>query len=90
MITCRESETGESGFPGLIAPASLKHRHSGRRHVRAGGFSGVNRPGLIEAKTKVPFSITGDIGFPGLIAPASLKLPQRPYQRRIVVVVFRG
>ena len=37
------------GFPGLIAPASLKRATAPWRRFAGLGFSGVNRPGLIEA-----------------------------------------
>ena len=40
------------------------------------GFSGVNRPGLIEDKLLRSFRVTARVGFPGLIAPASLKRTQ--------------
>ena len=40
----------------------------------SGRFSGVNRPGLIEARRKSSSARTATTGFPGLIAPASLKV----------------
>ena len=36
------------GFPGLIAPASLKDLGDPGENLPPVGFSGVNRPGLIE------------------------------------------
>ena len=64
------------GFPGLIAPASLKHPRGSCRPARAPWFSGVNRPGLIEAGSLTAGRFNRLRGFPGLIAPASLKLPR--------------
>ena len=78
------------GFPGLIAPASLKPpRRISARIVQA-EFSGVNCPGLIEARGTAVSASPDRSRFPGLIAPASLKLSSW-YQTPVrIVAVFRG
>ena len=58
-------------FPGLIAPASLKHAAQSNHIPTACLFSGVNCPGLIEAHAPAhlpqkPLSFSG-VNCPGLI-----------------------
>ena len=72
-------------FPGLIAPASLKRPPSRNRPRHPAGFSGVNRPGLIEAYSRTFPTFSGrrfsGVNRPGLIEAArsaSRIPPSRP------------
>ena len=81
----------QKGFPGLIAPASLKPESEyDLEQKEMKGFSGVNRPGLIEARTTRQTCFRPPLGFPGLIAPASLKRMADIVSARRPEAVFRG
>ncbi len=62
-----------SGYPGLIAPASLKLGVTSMDVPTDQVLSGVNRPGLIEAVVIYSLYSSPLVRYPGLIAPASLK-----------------
>ena len=67
------SLSARSGYPGLIAPASLKPSGAPGPEAESSRLSGVNRPGLIEAP-EAELRRLPCYSYPGLIAPASLKL----------------
>ena len=61
------------GFPGLIAPASLKRPPSRWRRRRPERFSGVNCPGLIEAREVRRGSSKGYGPFSGVNCPGLIE-----------------
>ena len=77
------------GFPGLIAPASLKHELTGREKAHFGCFPGLIAP----ASLKLAISsclVALMFCFPGLIAPASLKRQRGRASGQERGLVFRG
>ena len=66
------------GFPGLIAPASLKRCAALRFFSSVGErFSGVNRPGLIEAKKLGASRGSACAGFSGVNRPGLIEANSR-------------
>ena len=79
-----------TGFPGLIAPASLKADfHPEARPSAARGFPGLIAPASLKEAIKKGLCAAHN-GFPGLIAPASLKEIAMPQACRARRKVFRG
>ena len=66
--------TTAPGFPGLIAPASLKLDLVGCIRSPVVGFPGLIAPASLKQRRTVTRPDLSGAGFPGLIAPASLKL----------------
>ena len=63
-------------FPGLIAPASLKLDELDPTMHYTGTFSGVNRPGLIEARCTM-VNIQSRLSFSGVNRPGLIEAEAR-------------
>ena len=77
------------GFPGLIAPASLKRAGDGVPQVVHALFSGVNCPGLIEAFWTMLRCLTG-AAFSGVNCPGLIEAQRVCSDRSPPRTVFRG
>ena len=64
---------GDTGFPALIAPASLKRRRpAAEGSLHRAGFPALIAPASLKLAHVLRLRL-GDARFPALIAPASLK-----------------